>query len=692
MSRRPPRRLSESEASPLALAGPKKRLEKRRFFPERAAPKLAIALLSIVVGVLSLPTESPPLQAGATESQAAPRSHRLVMAAKARAKSETSHVVRGQIIENEGGAIPFAQIHCEHDDGESTEHLSDALGQFEFESDSEEIELTVSAPGFMADDVSLRLPHEAITVELERSFELVGRVVREDDGAPVANARVGADLTQGPSDEESFVRTDSAGHFRIADLEAGHYTPHASAARLFGVGSSVTLSRGTEAQPVTIRVRQAQAARLRLELEDRSPCDDGMVTLESRMFGTFEGDTDSEGGVRFEGLPSSTYAVTVRCNEPRLQQIEDPLEVADHDIDRVFLLRRGLSIAGRVIDGGGHPREGVQVLVGLEREGDGDRPFKIASSEEDGRFVIHGLSPGSYELDLLTGAPPTRVVLTGETKPAEVVLVDDSVRLQGRIIDAEGRAIAAANLHAASANDENGLSWDTGTDGRFDVTHFGPGTFSITATLHGKRLPLVPDPTLVELPLKEDLTLVALAPKSEIEGAVRDSFGPRASVMIELWSESGAFEGFAQSDRLGRFQLYHVDCERGCTLRAESSRGETASAENVRPGHAVNLELKSAARLRGTVIGAPPSFTVSIQGRFWQLFHRTEGTFEIPDLPAGRHVVLIETEDAFSGLAVILAAGETRELRVSLSPGSSEDAENAQDDLYDIANSRLHTE
>jgi hypothetical protein len=51
------------------------------------------------------------------------------------------------------------------------------------------------------------------------------------------------------------------------------------------------------------------------------------------------------------------------------------------------------------------------------------------------------------------------------------------------------------------------------------------------------------------------------------------------------------------------------------------------------------------------------------------------------DLPAGKHVVSVQTDDRFAVAQVTLEPGESRSLELVLKLGSSDDADEAYDDL-----------
>lgn len=593
-------------------------------------------------------------------------------------KAGTTTLARGQVVATDGSPVPNATIVCTHGDGRTTQHVADAFGGFELESPTDEIEINASAPGFHESDTIVELPTEPIRIELSRSLELAGVVVRDDSGEPVANALVLAQISGEASDEESFVRTDAAGRFLIGGLHEGHYTPHARARGLYGVASRVTLAEGANSPPVTIRMRGAANLRMQLVFDDGEPCDDGSALLESSIFGAFEASTDIDGWAAFEGLPPGKYAVRLSCSEHVNRQDEAPLRLAEgDDTAMVFVLREGLVLSGIVVNSRGEPLEDHCVMATAPNLDEDPAAFSVSYSDEAGRFTLIGLAATTYTLSTHTasGEPEMTVTLSEHTPAPDVRLVDDPMTLRGRIVDGEGLGVANASLSGIMDSGQE-LGFSSGDDGRFEIDSILAGTMTVAAQLDGESLRFRDGPPIVHVPQDGDVKLVALAPSRKLQGLVRDSNGPRPRVLVSAIPRGLAFGSQeVLTDRDGRFTLHHVRCDDGCTVTAKAFTGESASVEANASSESVNLVLRPPARLEGLVLDAPSSFSIMVTGEELQSqsFQYTKGAWNLPGLPPGEYEVLAETDDSYGKVSVKLEAGETRRLTISLKPGSIDD-------------------
>ena len=89
----------------------------------------------------------------------------------------------------------------------------------------------------------------------------------------------------------------------------------------------------------------------------------------------------------------------------------------------------------------------------------------------------------------------------------------------------------------------------------------------------------------------------------------------------------------------------------------------------------IDLALRPAASLKGTVAGAGASFVVAVDGEGFsreEVFHGTEGAWDVPGLPAGECVVRIETDTAHGSAKLSLAPGEERSVAITLRPGTGD--------------------
>jgi beta-lactamase regulating signal transducer with metallopeptidase domain/thiol-disulfide isomerase/thioredoxin len=137
------------------------------------------------------------------------------------------------------------------------------------------------------------------------------------------------------------------------------------------------------------------------------------------------------------------------------------------DQNAVTTLRQGRAIEGRVLDPDGQPIAGAIVARGAERfrvsyvetRSDADGRFHIRMSEDELFLTIMaaGLAPEMQQFDLRKTSEPIEIRLNKGTP------------LRGRIVDAQGKGIAGARVHATSWRGHNTIRWTSATDseGRF---------------------------------------------------------------------------------------------------------------------------------------------------------------------------------------------------------------------------------
>jgi protocatechuate 3,4-dioxygenase beta subunit len=106
-----------------------------------------------------------------------------------------------------------------------------------------------------------------------------------------------------------------------------------------------------------------------------------------------------------------------------------------------------------------------------------------ARIDDEGRFVLTDLEPGTYALSTTISGPPfTAVVLaevaSGDEREVELVVRDD-VPLHGRVITTTGVAVAGASV---SMFDVSGVSVSTdvsNSDGTFELRGVQPGAYRL---------------------------------------------------------------------------------------------------------------------------------------------------------------------------------------------------------------------
>jgi RNA polymerase sigma factor (sigma-70 family) len=134
----------------------------------------------------------------------------------------------------------------------------------------------------------------------------------------------------------------------------------------------------------------------------------------------------------------------------------------------VFVLKRGLIVAGVVVDESGNPVANAKVTE--------NRDWREASANQltgaDGRFRFANLPHKELILSMQAdGFAPTDMTLHPSEKAEELRLpLSKGWLLEGRVVDEAGNPIAKARLHVGADEFDRRFEWSTATDeqGRFE--------------------------------------------------------------------------------------------------------------------------------------------------------------------------------------------------------------------------------
>ena len=535
----------------------------------------------------------------------------------------------------------------------------------------------------------------SIDVVLSPGFVL-GGVVKDKDGRPVANAQValnrsvrmqggrGGAVVQFNTIESvrPQAETDFEGKFGFKGLSAGEYD-----VTITRTGFTRSVSNGVKvgdgSSPLEIILNPGAVIAGRLVQPSGQPVTGYSVSARpsgagspNRMgeVGSGMAQTDPEGAFVIDGLiPGTAYDVSLFGagefrGDPKRKNVVAP----SSDIE-IEVAARG-RIAGRVIDAAtGAPvtdfearytparAGGMQIVI--RRPGDSDRrtPF----SSPDGAFAFEDVPPGNWDVtvwaktyqEARTGGI---VVAAGETKAIEVKAARGLV-IRGRVVDAKGgRGVQDASVSARDGSGGGAFVFDMGAaagggiltdaDGRFELLDQAPGSYQLTArhALYSEgtaRITLEDKDGTIEIPMVGGGTIAGVVVSSQ-GGAISG-----AEVSLQSGGDGGPRFGMGMegqttlSDGAGRFRFDHLGAGRykvGASLRTEASPiiDVPMNAGDLRED--IRLALDAGVTLRGTVLGLPESeragVMVSAQGSqdyFANTRTAADGSFEFTGVPKG---------------------------------------------------------
>jgi RNA polymerase sigma-70 factor (ECF subfamily) len=350
-------------------------------------------------------------------------------------------------------------------------------------------------------------------------------------------------------------------------------------------------------------------------------------------------------------------------------------------------------IEGRVLTADGLPAEGVEVVAAHEQGGGWYfHSFPPSSSESDGegRFVLEWLAPGAVELNAgdrsrarLGKARSIVSCQSGTTLTLELRL-DPSPTISGRVVDAEGRALAGWGVYAEPAQFGSVYPRQDRTDeeGRFLLANIG----DCAHTLRVAGPDEVPIPPRMELenvrPGTNDVVLVV--PRAELgRGRYHGSFlaadgrAPRDAELV-IYPEGGNTGLFVEFDPVtGGFQdealpgRYTLAALRGGSTLARSTPFEVVADGDVDTGaFAIGIP----GRIEVEVLGLPPQalaelrFRLDLDGaRISEELELVDGILRSHDLMPGTWTVaLSELELFLRGQRVEVVSGESTRIQVEV--------------------------
>lgn len=452
----------------------------------------------------------------------APLVHRLAPAGDAPAPLslalDPALRIRSTVVDEAGMGVPGAEIELRARVEEALRALNaswsgvraeewrsttDSTGGFVIEDlAAGDYELWVEAEGFAGGGRELLVEATGVDRELEplvlgRGLTLVGRVVDAED-RPLPGSRVAV----GPLDRRRHrqaahaeTTTDVDGRFRVAGLgptsEYSFWVEHETGEVLR------ILPAPLPEEPLRIVVEARHPLAGVVVDAAGTPVADAWVTLAYGEGGARRASSTTTGsdGTFDYRLPPGPVTVTAAAEEGRSRPRRVLLGEGAAEPLRLVLEVMPASLAGRVVDSAGRGVPGIEVFVndldgaGMPQEG------SLRVSGEQGELSAARLAPGRYRVGTHGGPPGSAVeveLTAGERREVELTVAGAPVPLAGRVIDALGRPIAGAEVHALRSTGGNGGESRSLTDGagRFSL-RVAPGMEYQVEVLHESYATLV---------------------------------------------------------------------------------------------------------------------------------------------------------------------------------------------------------
>lgn len=443
--------------------------------------------------------------------------------------------------------------------------------------------LRISAPGFVEQRLEVPAGHEPLSIALQATVTLSGRVFAEDPRLPVAGIPLIARPEESPVlGHATQAETDAEGRFVFEGLPPGGYLI------TFGFRNRAVENPTTEFVPV--RVGPVETGRDDVEVrlvrgeiiagtlvdESGSPITSavrvealGLTDEGQKIYGQYYFAASTfEGRFRLSGLVRGTYALSfdpIRRKGARV--LRGPrttyvCAVVSGTVDLEVTLLDGMAVHGRLVDGEGKEVSG-RGFVQVRPAGSppGGQEAVILRVDDEGRFHTPPLDPfTTYTVQV--GSFPGRMPQTIEgvvpSEEALVVTLADAGRITGRVVDESGAPATGTSVRAHAVReplDSEGRSGFAHVDssGRFALEGLGKFDFYVQAGGSTSGFIPVGEPLTVKSGQTDVVLLVK--PGVPFSGRLVDEHGrPVRSPYIS--ATSGSVQWFTQvSDDEGRFRL-----------------------------------------------------------------------------------------------------------------------------------------
>ena len=488
------------------------------------------------------------------------------------------------------------------------------------------VRLWVSLPGY----ASARLDAEVGEMDggvgpvvLEPGVTVHGRVV-DEHGSGVAEAQVFSTPAGSPMPVHLAAQSDEEGFFTLADLSAGAALVLQARAPHY-VASPPTPVPMPPPELLELKVAKGRTLIGHVVNEAGEPLAGERVSASQRVRRTMGGamtisvgrafaiaETDEDGTFVLEALPcGETVTLYASASGYQRQQLEVDLADRDENTPVTVTLRRGLAVAGRVVDAAGTPRAGVQVRCSSAAmtRGAAITTFFVppVTTAADGRFRFKGLAEGQWQLVASDeeGGSAREVVDAGRDDVVLRFAVPGELR--GRVVGEDGTPVVSATVRVIAAEQFKEATSDGA--GTFHVKGLPSGMARVIVEAKGwaarsEQAKIESGRTAqVEVTLKRGGTVVG-----RVVGLSQEELG-RCEVRV------GASEG--EPDASGAFRLEGVPVGSQVVraLVVPDFKSRQATVEIPAAGAEVEVELNFAAgvTLSGTVRrGGRPAAGVTV--------------------------------------------------------------------------------
>jgi protocatechuate 3,4-dioxygenase beta subunit/5-hydroxyisourate hydrolase-like protein (transthyretin family) len=552
-----------------------------------------------------------------------------------------------------------------------------------------EFRLAAAADGFALNYTEmLPLGTSGIKIVLEDAGSISGRVVHRDSGEPLPNAELvarGDDYLLLPIQTD----TDDDGAFTLTGLATGKYQLVLTdkQVKITGATRDIELAANESIQDLIVEVSEGALLSGRVYDADTDKGISGVKIMANPRGVTYSGPvetvTDGTGHYSFAGLYEAQYRIShdgapgyPRSHRDDDQKVATSLDKPITDVD--FLVSKGISISGTVVDEKGEP----VVDASVSGQADSGVVSDRQKTDANGDFVLTGFQTHNT-VNLRVGDSMSRhgrvaIKIVDSGVSGVKIRLESAASISGTLVYSTGEPVFRQRLIARDSR-SNGAPQlgfaHTTIKGEFSFGRLRSGTYIINtqdrfgSTESEKTLTTV---TVEKGHRLENLRLVipgAPARKVTISGTITDDTGaPAEGVRVSFDAMKGNDSSTGTNPSTSADGRYVIEVREGMDYRLSFSSNDHVSRnlENIPAGStSIDVTLKRSGWITGTITDAAtgepiPSFALGLQHGpidlirqiYYRDYYHGKGAFELDDANPDRTAVIYARVKGYADQAV----------------------------------------
>jgi len=569
--------------------------------------------------------------------------------------------IQGTVFDREGNPIEEASVfavswqqnggeqHMQLNRSRASQNITDESGRFvirntQVRTPEISYKLMATAPGLANAFTSFVNPGDTeIEITLLPGQDISGTVIDANTRAPMQNIKVlphNPDVLNRPMDS-----TNADGEFILTNVSPGtmRLTIEHESYILKNKPPRVAVQLDVQTPPVTIEVVAGGTIVGRaLDIDTK----DGIAHAKIHLMGTIDrryqvektATSDANGDFQFSGLPTGSYGIRheVLRGFGLATPIENRIEESDHtqlvsvalaDVasDITCYYRKGIRIAGRVVDKNNDPIADVSVSGYADVEdSNGMRTSSRDTTDQNGRFLLAGFSPNEtvsvrgYK-DSYSRKKQPPVKLSSSDVTGVTIVLTKGASIDGTVLDRNGNPLTVGTLELRQGKDPVDRK-NINQDGTFDFPDVEAGTYTIIYSANrssnekNKKLDTVS--VLAGQQLGGLRYQVNIDSSRAISGTVANVRGEPIVATLQAVDENGHRVN-TTADEDGKYDLVGL-LEGTYNLTASSSNYNLQVRKDIgTPAIGINFVLTGRASVSGTVVDAAtgntiPSFEIAV--------------------------------------------------------------------------------